>query len=346
MMKKFAVISLGLILAVIAAATGCPSLEEPATPADFYKGKTIDLTIDSSSGSFNDLSARIIALYLGEATGASVIATNRKGAGGLDGMNYVYKAKPDGLNLGTVSSVKFITNKVMDEPVAEYDLANFAYIMSLDRQPYCFFVSPEGSYQSVADLQAGHDLKIGATSPSGAISLGGLTVAKLLGLDGKVVTGFGGTSELPLPVERGEIVGYALNMPNARASVEAGLVKPLFVISTERIPLIPDVPAITELVNLSDQDLALVKLWENTFAASNLFIAPPDMPEDKLSFLRGLASQWIGNEAFRQQISQAAGYEVLVYLIGDEVNQTIMETVAKLDEFRTLFTDLILQYRA
>jgi tripartite-type tricarboxylate transporter receptor subunit TctC len=346
MIKKFAVISLGLILAVIAAATGCPPPGAPATPAEFYKGKTIDLTTTGSAGTFNDLSAHIIASYLGRTTGANVTVTNREGAGSLEGTNYVYKARPDGLTLGTVASVKFITNKVMDEPVAEYDLAKFSYIMSLDRQPYCFFVSPEGPYQSVADLQAGQDLKFGATSPSGPTSLGGLTVIKLLGLDARVITGFGGIDELPLVTGRGEVVGYCLSISNARAGVEVGLVKPLFVLSTERSPLIPDVPAITELVNLSDQNLALVKLWGNAFAASNLFIAPPDMPEDRLAFLRRLADQWIGDEAFRQEISQAAGYEVQVYLTGDEVNQTIMETVARLDEFRALFTDLILWYRA
>lgn len=345
MIKKFAVITGALILAVIIAATGCPPPAEEAPPADFYKGKTIDLTTTGSAGSFNDLSAHIIASYLGGDTGANVITTNKRGAGGLEGINYVYKAKPDGLTVGTVASVRFITNKVMDEPVAEYDLEKFSYIISIDRQPCCLFVSLEGAYQSVADLQAGQDLKFGALNPSGANSLGGLTLIKLLGLDARVITGFRSINELPLAVGRGEITGYCLSISNARASVEAGLVKPLFVMSTERAPLIPDVPAITELVNLSDQDLELVKLWEAALAASNLFIAPPEMPEDRLAFLRELADQWAQDEAFRQEINQAADYEVQIYLTGDEVTQEILGTVAKLGEFQAIFTELIEKYR-
>lgn len=346
MTKKLAVITGALLLVFALVATSCTPEADSVTPADFYKGKTIDFTTTGSAGSFNDLSARIIASYLERDTGANVIVTNRHGAGGLEGMNYVYKADPDGLTLGTVASVKFITNKVMAEAVAEYDLEELYYIMSIDRQPYCFFVSPDGAYQSVADLQAGQDLKIGATSPSGATSLGGLTVIKLLGLDATVITGFGGISELPLPVERGEIIGYCLSIPNARSSVGVGMVKPLFILATERTPLIPDVPAITELVNLSDQDLALVKLWGTTFAASNLFIAPPGLPEDRLTFLRGLADQWVQDETFRQEINQVAGYEVQIYLTGEEVTQTIMGTVAGIDEFQAIFTDLIEKYRA
>lgn len=345
MIRKLAVIT-GLLLLVTIIAAGCPQSAEPLAPADFYQGKTINLVTSGSAGTFNDLTAHIIASYLGEDTGSNVVVTNRAGAGGLEGMNFVYKAKPDGLTVGTVASVKFIANKVMDELAAEYDLDKFSYIMSIDRQPYCFFVSPDGSYQSVADLQAAQGLKFGATTPSGPTSLGGLTVIKLLGLDAKVITGFKGISELPLAVGRGEIAGYCLSISNAKGGVEAGMVKPLFVMSTERASLAPDVPAITELVNFSDEDLALVKLWGAAFAASNLFFAPPDLPEDRLEFLRDLANQWVQDEGFRQKVNQAAGYEVKIYLTGDELSQVILDTVATMGEFQDIFAELIEKYRA
>jgi len=124
------------------------------------------------------------------------------------------------------------------------------------------------------------------------------------------------------------------------------MVKPLFVISTERAPLIPDVPAVTELVNLSDQDLALVRLWGTALAASNLFVVPPEMPEDRLAFLRDLADRWAQDEGFRQEVNQAAGYEVQTYLTGDEVTQNIMDAVATMDQFQAIFSDLIEKYRA
>ena len=62
------------------------------------------------------------------------------------------------------------------------------------------------------------------------------------------------------------------------------------------------VPAITELVSLSSEDLELVRLWETALVNSSLFVAPPGMPEDRLAFLRGLANQWAQDEAFRKEI--------------------------------------------
>jgi tripartite-type tricarboxylate transporter receptor subunit TctC len=337
-------IVVALILAVTGVMAGCAPKAQPEAPADFYKGKTIELVSTSTPGIVDDLILHIIASYLGRDTGATVIVTDKRGAGGMEGMSYLYKAKPDGLTLGGISSTKFVGNKVMDEPAAEYEIEKFSYIMSISRRLTYFYVSPEGPYQSVADLQAAKDLKLGATSPSGYVSLADLTVIKLLGLDAKVITGFQGGSELSLAVKRGELTGYAVSID--RAAIEAGMIKPVFVLATERDSLMPDVPAITELVNLSGEDLELVKLWETTLASSSLFIAPPGIPEDRLGFLRDLANKWAQDEEFRKEIDAVSGEEVQTYITGDEVAKVMQDTAAALAKFQAIFAELIEKYRA
>ena len=348
MIKKLAVITGVVLLVVIIAAVGCPAATEPTTPADFYKGKTIDFVVTHSAGGINDLTARIVASYLAEDTGANVVVTNRKGASGMEGINYVYAAEPDGLTLGISSSAVFVPNKVLDEPAAEYEIENFSYIASMGRRIVYFLVAPEGPYQSLADLQAGTDLKIGASSPSGTICLGGLTVIKLLGLDAKVVTGFKKGTERALAVKRGEVMGYAECLAAEHASVEAGMIKPLFVLATERDPINPDVPAITELVDLSGQDLELVRLWETSFASSSLLYAPPGTPEDRLEFLRDLADSWAQDEGFRGEINVVMGYQLhdREYITGEEVTRAMLDMVANVDDFQAIFTELIEKYRA
>lgn len=337
----------GVLILTLALVVSCtPEAQPAATPADFYKGKTIDLVISASPGGSADLITRIMASYLGGDTEASVVVTNRDGAGGLDGMNYLYKGKPDGLTLGTVPAAKFVSNKALNEPAAVYDIGEFSYIMGIGRLQYYFFVSPEGPYQSVADLQAGKDLKIGGVSPAGNIALGGLTVIKILGLDGKVITGIKGESNRALAVKRGEVIGYCLNVVTTKASVEAGMVKPLFVLATERDPVMPDVPAITELVNLTGEDLALVKLWETAFVGSTIFTGSPGIPEDRLAFLRGLANKWAQDEGFREKINVVSGYEVQEYITGEEVVKAMLDMAAALDKFQVIFAELIEKYRA
>jgi len=341
-------ITVFLILALILGMVSCTPKAEPVTPADFYKGKTIDLVVSSSPGSFDDLSARIIASYLGRDTGASVIVTDMSGAGGLEGVNYVYRSKPDGLTLGMTSTTKFVPNKVLVEPAAVYEIDKFSYIMSIGRRQNYFFVSPEGPYQSVADLTAGKNLKIGASTPSGTVSLGGLTIIKLLGLDAKVITGIMGESDRALAVKRGEIIGYVATISSSRTSIDTGMVKPMFVLATERDPLMPDVPAITELVNLTGENLELVKLWGTALIASTLFAAPPGTPKDRLEFLRSLAKKWTQDEGFRNEINHTAGYEIQIrdYITGEEVTKAMLDIAAAMDRFQAIFAELIEKYRA
>lgn len=347
MAKNLVVIAVALILAVTIVATSCTPEAELA-PADFYQGKTIDFVITHSAGGSSDLVGRTIASYLGRDTGANVVVTNRRGAGGLEGMNYLYEAEPDGLTLGLTNATKFVTNKVLGEPAAEYEIEKFSYIMSAGCRSNHFFVSPEGPYQSVADLQAAQDLKIGGASPSGYVSLAGLTVVKWLGLDAKVITGFREESERALAVKRGEVAGYCMTISGAREYTEAGMIKPMFVMATERDALAPDVPAITELVDLSGEDLELVKLWETALVSSTLFAASPGIPEDRLEFLRDLANQWVQDDGFRGEINAVLGYEVQdqEYITGEEVTQSMLDTATALGKFQAIFLELVEKYRA
>lgn len=346
MTKKLVVIAVVFILAVTGVMVSCAPEAEPLAPADFFKGKSIEMVSTASPGITTDLVLRIAASHLSGDTGASVTVVTRRGAGGMEGANYLYEAKPDGLTLGINSSVKFVGNKVFDDPGAEYEIEKFSYIMNIGRRLTYFYVSPDGPCQSAADLQAAQDLKMCASTPSGYISLANLTVIKLLDLDAKVITGFQGAAALNLAVERGEVVGYAVELD--LDGIEAGIRKPLLVLATERDPLLPDVPAITELADLSGQDLELVRLWETGLVNSSVFAGPPNMPEDRLRYLRDLANQWAQDEGFRKEIDAVSGYEVqdYEYITGEEVTETMLDTASVLGEFQAIFAELIEKYRA
>jgi len=345
--KRPAVIIVILISFIMLVASGCGSDEQNAgTPADFYRGNTINFIISSSSGGETDRVSRVIASFLERDTGANVVITNDVGAGGLEGINQVYRSKPDGLTLGAVSSGKFVANRVMGETVAVYELEEFSYIMNVGARRNYFMVSPDGPYQSFADLEAGENIKIGGASPSGPYSLAGMTVIELMNLDAKVITGLTKTSDLALAVKRGEIDGYTGNIPAAMAYLDSGMIEPMFVLATTRDSLNPDIPAITELVSVDDEDLALVELWETAFVSSSIFTAPPGVPEDRLAFLRGLAAQWMQDEVFRAEIDRVSGYDVGTYVIGDTISEVMLNLGNTLEDFRAIFTAMIEKYRA
>jgi hypothetical protein len=78
----------------------------------------------------------------------------------------------------------------------------------------------------------------------------------------------------------------------------------------------PDVPAITELTNITGDNLELVKLWETTFTASLILVAPPDLPQNKFDYLRGLSEKWTRDQSFLQDLSKATGNEITYFETG------------------------------
>src|SRR5262245_8788672 len=77
----------------------------PATAADFYAGKTIDLVIGSDVGGGYDIYARAIARHLPRfiAGQPTIVAKNQPGAGSSRAASYIYSVAPkDGTAIGAV----------------------------------------------------------------------------------------------------------------------------------------------------------------------------------------------------------------------------------------------------
>jgi tripartite-type tricarboxylate transporter receptor subunit TctC len=324
----------------------CTAPDNDASPSEFYEGKTVNIVICGDPGSIADLISRVIADRLSTDTQAKVIFENRSEAGGLDGMNYLSEANPDGLTLGTNSMNKILTAKIFKDPAAHYELDDFSYILNVNKSKTYFFISSDSHYQSIDDLQAGVGLKIAAGSASGSISLAGLTIVDLLDLDAKVITGFENNTARSLATQRGEVIGYATKLTGLTGGeLEAGTLKPLFVLGTTRDPDRPDIPAITELTSLSKDDLALVELWESGLSSGTVLAAPVGISKEKYLYLCDLAEGWCQDDSFYQDLSNVSGYYNKSNLTGQQLKEAIYDMASKMEEFQFRFADMIDKYR-
>jgi tripartite-type tricarboxylate transporter receptor subunit TctC len=341
--KGIFIISMIMLIPLL---TGCAKLSgSEMSVEDYYKGKTIELVTTGSPGGYDDLISQVVASYLSRDTGSKVNVVNKRGAGGMEGINYIFKDTPDGLSIGNAPANKFVGNKVMKEPSAEYEIDKLSYILGVGKESIYFFVSAEGPYKSMADIKSAKNLKIGGGSPSGSISLGGLLVTEVLELDARVITGFDSESDRALAVKRGELLGYCMALTTGRANIEAGILKPLFVLASQRDPLMPQIPAITELTNTSGEKLELIDIWTTTFLNTSLFVAPGDLHEERLTFLQGIAEGWIEDENFRKEINQVAGYEIREYFTGKQMTDTTSDLSGSLEKYSSIIYELIKKYR-
>jgi len=320
------------------------------TPADFYRGNKIQMITNSSAGGLTDLVTRLMVEHLSEDTGAEIQIVNKSNASGLEGINYTYNADPDGLTLFTSVSTRMIASKVMKEAGADYEIDKFNYITSVGRQHSFLFVSPDGPYNTIEDLITAKDIKFGCSSPSGTASLSSISVIKMLDIDARIISGFASESDRALAVKRGEIAGYFINYLTARPSIEGGLVKPLFVLSSQRDELAPDVPALTELIDITandgnSDDLNLLDFCENSFATSISLGATPGVSEDKIEYLRSIAEEWIDDPQFHADMVQSLGYDIRDIQTGEEVAAAMDGMASSIGEYYELFSYLLEKYR-
>src|SRR5258708_28602590 len=87
------------LMAHLAMVALCGPLTLPAhaaSPADFYKGRTVQVVVGFSAGGGYDLYARVLARHMGRHIpgNPSVIAQNMPGAGSLKSANYLYNVAP------------------------------------------------------------------------------------------------------------------------------------------------------------------------------------------------------------------------------------------------------------
>jgi len=252
--------------------------------AAFYKGKTMRFIIGWSPGGGYDAYARLLAPQLEKRLKCTAIVQNMPGAGGLVAMNYMYNtAKKDGLFL-SITPTGLPLTQAMGTRGVQFDCAKFNWLVSFVRDTHVIGVAPDSPYKSLKELQTAKPLRGGTTDVTSALGQPLIMAAEALGMDHmKIVSGYPGTSECFLAVQRGE-VDFTAGSVHHFLKKSAPL-RPLAAVSEKRSPALPDVPALTEF----GIEKGAERMLEILFAARGAgrgIITAPGVPKEKVDFLR------------------------------------------------------------
>jgi len=278
------------LLAGLAVAIGPGKQASADDAADFYKGQTLHFIVGYSPGGGFDRYARMLAPHLEKATGATVVVENQPGGGGLTALNRLVNADADGLSFMLINGVPATLSQIVEAPAAQYDLTKLAWIGRVVAEPWVVLVSSKSPYKSLDDLMAaakeGKTITfagIGRTDgPTDAASI----FCEAMQISCKMVVGYKGSSEAALAAIRGEVVGLAVSDRGAADySQENGMI-PIAVLDHRRSKLVPDVPTIFELRDLTDEQKFWIDYRADIASIGRAVVAAPGTPDDRLAFLR------------------------------------------------------------
>jgi tripartite-type tricarboxylate transporter receptor subunit TctC len=280
------------------------------SPADFYKGKTVDLYIGYSAGGAYDLYARLIARHLGKHIPGNpqVVAKNMEGAGSLRLANWLYSVAPkDGTALGATSR-GMAFDPLLGNKTAQYEAPKYTWIGSAnDEVSVC--VAWHTSGVTKWDDVLAKELAIGSTGTADDTYQFPKFAINALGTKFKIITGYPGGNDVSLAMERGEVGGRCgwswSSIKATRMSwYEQKIVHVLMQFSLAKHADLPHIPLITDFAK-TDEQQRIFKLIFARQVMGRPYMAPPGVPTERAAALRKAFVDTMADKEFIAEAEKA-----------------------------------------
>jgi tripartite-type tricarboxylate transporter receptor subunit TctC len=221
--------------------------------AQGYPTKPVTMIVPFPPGGVADIVGRPLAAEMEKVWKQPVVVTNRTGAGGAVGMAAAAKAAPDGYTiLMALSSVSIfpISDRIQGRSPS-YEMKDLAPIALITADPTVLIVGADSPWKTLQEFVASAKAYPGQINYSSSGVYGTLHVAMEMFANAAGVKLFhvpyqGGGPALTALLG-GQVHALASGPAPAAAQMKAGKVRALASWSSERLPLLPEIPTFKEL---------------------------------------------------------------------------------------------------
>ena len=277
----------GKSLLMVAALAALASIANADSVADFYKNRSISMIIGYSVGGGYDAYARLLARYIGQHIpgGPSIVPQQMTGAGSLRAANYIFSVAPkDGSVLGTFSRSMGIAPLRQ----AEFDSRKFTWLGSMTDDDTTCVTWNSSPIKTWSDFLS-KPSKLGGLGADADPDIWASLYKNLFGAKAQLVSGYPGTNDVVLAMERAEVDGLCgLSWSTIRTRHAEWLtshsVNIIVQSALKKAPEIAAVPLTTDLVSNPEQ-LQIIRLLLVSQAMARPFAAPPELAADRKSAL-------------------------------------------------------------
>lgn len=288
--------------ALLAGLAAIAVLAVPAKAADFYAGKTITLLIGASAGGGYDTQGRLMARYLGKHIpgNPNIVPQNMPSGGGLAATNYIYNVAPkDGLTIALVQRGMLLI-KYWNPTGVRFDVGKLNWLGSLNSEVGVTLAWHTAPFKTAKDLFE-KQLTVGGITGVDPETTPKLYNA-LAGTKFKIVTGYPGTNEIALAMERGEVAGIGdWSWSSIKATHPEWLrdkkITLLMQGAMEREPELGNLPSVLDFVK-NEKSRKILELYFTQKKGARPVIASPGLPADRLQILRKAFSALKTDQAF------------------------------------------------
>jgi tripartite-type tricarboxylate transporter receptor subunit TctC len=281
-----------------------PGIGAKADPVgDFYKGKMIVLSVGYSPGGAYDAVARLLAQYMPKYIpgSPSIIVRNEPGAGTLQLTNRLYNVAPrDGTQFAIIAR-GMAMEPLIGQDDAQFDSTKFTWIGSAANEISLCATYGESAVKTWDDALKKPFTVAGNGSGSDPDIFANV-LRNLFGVKDRLVSGYSGTGEISLAMERGEVDGRCGWSWTSIKSEKAQWLKEkklnlIVQLALQKAKDLPDVPLVLDAATTEPQR-EILKLILSRQTLGRPFVAPPGIPKDRTQALRSAFDQTMKDPEF------------------------------------------------
>jgi tripartite-type tricarboxylate transporter receptor subunit TctC len=233
--------TLAMVLAAIVAVT-------LGGPSAWAQSGALKIVVPYTPGSGPDILSRLMSEQIPRDGGPTVVVENRPGGGTVIGTEAAMRAEPDGHTVLLVAN-SFVANPTMRK--VNYDVAkNFEPVCYLAASPMVLVVLGSSPYKSVQDLVGAAKANPGkiafASGGPGSSLHVSIEVLRLATKIDITYVPFGGTAPAINSLMGGHVQAVWADYPTVVSHLKSGTLRGLVTTSSKRVPLLPDVPTLSE----------------------------------------------------------------------------------------------------
>jgi tripartite-type tricarboxylate transporter receptor subunit TctC len=269
---------------------------------DTFAGKSVTMIIGFGAGGGYDLWGRTVGRHIGRhLPGApTVIPQNMPGAGSYAAASYIFNIAPkDGSVLGIIARDAAL-GPLSGATGARFDPTRLSWIGTPTKETNVCVAYHTSQVKSVLDLYD-KQLIVGDTGPGTGTRSYPKALNELLGLKFKLVGGFPASSDVFLAMERGEVEGICESLDSIKIRrpdwIPTRKISILFQGGAAPNPELDGVPFVLDLALTGEQRQAIEFLYAGQ-GIGRPFVAPPDLPPDRLKMLRDAFKATMTDPAF------------------------------------------------
>lgn len=293
-----------LLLPIVAISLASPSA---ARADDYYRGKTFTVVVGFSPGGGYDVNARTLARYLPAHIpgNPSTIVQNMPGAGSLTSVRYLDMNAPKDGTAMTIFNPGLVTQSIFQPDKVQLDFRKYAWvgIVTPDFR-VCYGYGPKG-VKTWDDMMHRKEFVLGATARGSGAYINAATLREVFHAPIKQITGFPGSAEVRLAIERGELDGDCGSFSSIPVEwLRDGLAHPFVRFTEQRPEEIPESAVYVGEFAKTPEQKQILDVLDAADEVGRPFLMSKQVPAGHVAIIRTAFAETMKDKAFLAEMQK------------------------------------------